>query len=113
MLKNRLVLPHNTGEGVPFWTGVCLFNPNGYSVTVTALPYDGGGRPREDLLEELTIRAGEKEIFAVHSKFVNLGEEIAYIVFEAEAPSVIGGFYLFGNMVGRRMSVEMLTGANM
>ncbi|MBC2714672.1 MAG: hypothetical protein HF978_05115 [Desulfobacteraceae bacterium] len=114
MLKSKLVLPHYAGQGGHFWTGICICNPNNYPVTVSVQPYDGNGRAGEDLMmTTMSLGAGEKEIFTVRSKFGDSASDISFIEFEENEQAPIGGFYLFGNIKNGKLSVEMLTGANM
>jgi len=113
MLKNKLVLPHNAGYDGSFWTGICILNPNNYPVTVSVTPYDDAGRPMENLVMPISLGVGEKETFTVQSKFGGSTSDIYFITFEENTLAPIGGFYLFGNIVDGKLSVEMLSGANM
>jgi len=113
MLKSKLVLPHNAGQEGGFWTGICICNPNDYSVSVTATPYDSDGQALEDLVMTMPLAAGKKEILTVRSKFGAEASRISFIEFEETSQAVIGGFYLFGNIFNGKYSVEMVSGANM
>jgi len=114
-LKNELILPHVPAAMDQWWTGVAVCNPGDDVVDVVAEPYGADGELIENLVKIVLLDPGAYEVFEVRSFFDGTDADIAFVKFRMgdDLNSVIGGFYLYGNKVNGKGSVESLSGANM
>jgi hypothetical protein len=109
-----LVLPHNTAGSGFWWTGIGIFNPTSYGVTVGVEPYDRQGERLEGAVSTLRLAPGEYDVRFVESLGGDWASEISFVKFVAKEPGgLIGGFYLYGNKSGGKPTTAMLSGANM
>jgi hypothetical protein len=112
--KKELVLSHVPKGVDKWWTGVCLGNPNSFSVDVEIEPYNYDGELMADQGQTLTLDAGAYTVFTVYDRFGGLTPEISFLRFKGDGgQSEIGGFYLYGNKKDGQGSVKALSGENL
>ncbi len=107
--RKTIILPHYAGNDGYWWTGVGVFNPSSFPVSVKIEPYDHDGNIMSSSEKYLKLSIGAYEVFDAGAFFKETASDISFIKFHAEEPGgLIGGFYLYGSS-----SNEILCGANM
>jgi len=113
--SSELILPHYAGKGGYYWTAVCLFNPlNEMEIDIVMEPYGEDGLLIENEVRSLHLSSGSNERFGISSIFGESANSISFIRFRVNTPGgLIGGYYLFGNIINSVQATDSLCGGVM
>lgn len=106
--SNELCLPH-LSFSYGWWTGVVLFNPQPYPVSLSVVPVDVNGTTLVDSTLFISLEAGEKQGFSVADSWpMELVNQFSHIEFNVYGEDQIGGLFLFGRYGARQLAGSVL-----